>query len=232
FGIRQLDILDDNFNFDQTRAKQILELIIAKDYDLAINMQNGMRADNADSELLDKMKKAGIFKISFGIESADPVIQKRIKKKLDLDKALFTTREAQRRNIIVYTNSILGLPGDTPESMQRTIDFAIKMAPDIANFMIALPLPGTELYEEIKTNGRFLIPIENGVEKGFYAHKVFYELGSMRAHEVLRYYRKAYQKFYSRISWFLLSIKNIRSLNELMWFKDAIIDLTKNIIFK
>jgi hypothetical protein len=94
--------------------------------------------------------------------------------------------------------------------------------------MIALPLPGTEMYEEIKTKGYFLVSIENGVEKGFYTNQIFYELEDTKAKDVLRYYRKAYKNFYFRVEWIINSLKTIRSYGELLWFKDAIIELIKS----
>ena len=228
YKIKQLDILDDNFNFDLSRAKEIFKLIIERNYKLAINLQNGLRIDNIDNEFLDLMKESGVFKISLGIESTVPSIQKRIKKILDLNKVKYVIKEAQKRKIIVYANFILGLPGDTPQTMQETIKFAIDSSADIANFMIALPLPGTEMYEEIKTKGYFLVSIENGVEKGFYANQIFYELEDTKAKDVLRYYRKAYKNFYFRVEWIINSLKTIRSYGELLWFKDAIIELIKS----
>jgi anaerobic magnesium-protoporphyrin IX monomethyl ester cyclase len=232
YGVRQIDILDDNFNFRPDYAKEILDSLINGGYKLAINLQNGLRIDSVDTELLDKMRKAGVFKISFGIETAAPSVQKRIKKEIDLDRVVFIAREARIRGIIVYANFILGLPGDTQESMQMDIDFAIRMSPDVANFMIALPLPGTELYEEVKREGRFLIPVEEGVEQGFYGNSVFYELGDLKACDVRKFYKKAYREFYFRVSQALRLLSTIGSWGEALWLKEAISDLVKNILAK
>lgn len=232
YGVRQIDILDDNFNFRPDYAKEILDSLINGGYKLAINLQNGLRIDSVDTELLDKMRKAGVFKISFGIETAAPSVQKRIKKEIDLDRVVFIAREARIRGIIVYANFILGLPGDTRESMQMDIDFAIRMSPDVANFMIALPLPGTELYEEVKRDGRFLIPVEEGVEQGFYGKSVFYELGDLKACDVRKFYKKAYREFYFRASQVLRLLSTVRSWGEALWLTEAISDLAKNILAK
>jgi len=130
---------------------------------------------------------------------------------------------------MVYANFILGFPGDSFATMQKTIDFALDMNPDVANFMIALPFPGTELYEEIKSKGRFLYPIEEGVEGGFYANRVFFEIGSLQEEEVKFYYRKAYKDFYLRLRWIWRSLKNIHSVNEIVWHIEAATELMKNI---
>ena len=64
---------------------------------------------------------------------------------------------AKEAGIMTYGFFVLGLPGETAETLQKTIDFAKKMDPEVANFCIAMPFPGTELYEIVKKKGKFLI---------------------------------------------------------------------------
>jgi len=119
FDVQQIDILDDNFTFDTGRAKEILIRLQQKSRKLHINLQNGVRVDKMDEDLLIHMKKAGVFKIGFGIESANAEIQKNLRKHVDLEKAVFLVRKARSLGIITYGFFILGLPGDTPERMRR-----------------------------------------------------------------------------------------------------------------
>ncbi len=81
FGLKQLDVMDDNFSLDRKRTMQILDLLIERNYNLAINLQLGVRVDSIDEEVINKMRKAGIFKIGLGIESGDKDVLKNIKKK-------------------------------------------------------------------------------------------------------------------------------------------------------
>lgn len=84
------------------RAKEILELISERGYRLAINVQNGVRTDRMDVRMLDKMKAAGVFKISIGVETGDVGIQEKIKKYLDLEKAVEITQEAKKRHYSIW----------------------------------------------------------------------------------------------------------------------------------
>ena len=84
YRVKQIDIIDDNFSYDIKRANKILDLIIERNYNLAINFQNGVRADRLTRELVHKMKLAGVYKVGIGIESANEKIRKSIKKGLDI----------------------------------------------------------------------------------------------------------------------------------------------------
>ncbi|MGD9129514.1 MAG: radical SAM protein [Candidatus Woesebacteria bacterium] len=218
FGVKQLDILDDNFTINKKRTERILDLIIKRKYDLHINLQSGVRTEGIDTKIIRKMKKAKIFKIPFGVESGDPLILKRIKKQLNLKKVLACTKMAKKAGMKVYGFFMIGLPGDTAESMQKTIDFAIKMNPNIANFSITIPFPGTELYQTVKKEGKFLVDMDNGIDAGFYANKVFYELEGMDKDVVLSYYQKAMKSFYFRPKKIFELIMSMNSWSEFQWF--------------
>lgn len=221
YGVKQIDILDDNFTIDKERTNKILDLLIKRNYNLYINLQSGVRTESIDQGLVNKMKKAGIFKIPFGVESGDPDVLRIIRKQLLLKRVLDCTRMAKKAGMKVYGFFMLGLPGDTPESMQKTIDFAIKMNPNIANFSITIPFPGTELYRMIKKDGRFLVNMDNGINAGFYASQVFYEMGDINKEMVLKYYQKAMKSFYFRPKKMVELISGIRSWAEFKWFVDT-----------
>lgn len=230
YQVKQIDVLDDNFTLIRERTREIFEGIIEKGYDLAINLQNGVRADRVDRQLIKLMKKAGVFKIAFGVESGDKRVLKIIKKSLDLKAVLKATRWAKKEGITTYGFFMFGLPGDTKTSMQRTINFAKKMDPDIAHFGITIPFPGTELYEEIKRRGKFLVNVEEGLSYGFEAGKVFYTLGGLSPGDVQYYYKRAYRDFYFRPSKMVKTLFSIKSLDELKWIFMAGFSLSKNLI--
>ncbi len=196
FGIRQLDILDDNLTLDLEWAKEFFRGLAR--FGLAVNLQNGIRADHCDEELASLMKSAGVFKISIGVESGCPETQLRIKKNLALDRVLQTTRWARERGIVVYGNFILGLPDDSAESMRQTIDFAIRMDPDAATFNFLVPLPGSEVWVEIEKLGEFHFQLDDPAAAGFYGSGIRFQLPGMDAKEVARFYRRAYRRFYLR----------------------------------
>ncbi len=124
---------------------------------------------------------------------------------------------------------MFGLPGDTPKTMRSTIEFAKRISPDLANFTITLPFPGTKLYNEIQAEGRFLIRTDRGVNLGFYGNKAFFEIGPTKAEDVQRFHKKAFLEFYGRPSQILRILKSIRSFNKLLWIIDVSIALAGSI---
>jgi len=228
-GVRQIDIVDDNLFADRAYAHELFDGIIRRRFNLYLNLQNGVRADALTEDLVKKMKRAGVFKVSMGVESGDPVIQNKIGKSLNLDDVIASARLLKRYGIAVYGNFMLGLPGDTPESMQRTIDFAGKMDPDIANFMITIPFPGTALYELAHRQGTLYEDLKKGAPHGFYGGYVYYTLPGMDRRSVAGYYKKSYRAFYFRPQKILEIMRSVRSLSELRWASDAAVEVMKSL---
>lgn len=230
FGIRQIDILDDNFTMDMDRAEKICDLIIENRLDIAINCQSGIRVDRITERLAEKLKMAGVFKVGIGIESGDEKMLKIMKKQIDFDKIKNAIKIFRKNGIITYGFFILGLPGDTPESMQRTIDFSKEANPDIANFCIAMPFPGTEMHEVVKTSGVFLQDVENGIFSGFYNGDVFFETNETKKEDVIKFYKKAYKSFYFRPMKLMDMIINTKSRGELKHIIRATTSIIRGII--
>ena len=220
FGMRQLDILDDNLTLNLDWAKELFRGLIP--FGLAINLQNGIRADHCDEELLDLMKAAGVFKLSLGVESGSREVQARIKKRLILENVLQTSRWGRQRGMVVYGNFILGLPYDSAETMRQTIDFAIRMDPDAATFNYLLPLPGTEVWAEIEKHGIFHFRLDDPAATGFYGSGLRYWLPGMNIAEVASFYRQAYRRFYLRPRKILGLIRRSLRPGELGWLLQTI----------
>ena len=99
------------------------------------------------------MRAAGCHQILFGIESADPDILRNIRKPIDIEQTRKAVRMVQEAGIAVRAAFMFGNPGETVETMRRTIDFAKKLDPDIALFNITTPYPGTQMFEWARRNG-------------------------------------------------------------------------------
>lgn len=224
-GVRQIDILDDNFTFNRDRTERIISALSSRPYRVLINLQNGIRIDAVDKELLKQMKRAGVFRIGFGIETAVPRIQETIRKPINLEKAVRMMRYAKSIGMVVYGYFMLGLPGDDAESMRETIDFARRANPHFANFSICVPFPGTELFESIKEHGIFLENIENGIEAGFFGNKIFFQLEAMNGQVTSEYFRTAYRTFYARPLKIMETLSTIRSFAEAKWLVRVIGDI-------
>lgn len=217
FGVRQIDILDDNFTLDIQRAEKICSLLIEKKIKVLINLQNGVRADRLTRELVFKLKKAGVFKAAIGIESGDPKILKNVKKSLDLEQAKRAIKWFREAGIIVYGFFVFGLPGENDETMQKTIDFAIEANPHIANFNGCVPLPGTELYGIVERDGKFNNPVIDGIETGFQGGAYSFQLGNVNQALINKYLKKAFREFYFRPSKIVEMLRISLSPGEFKW---------------
>lgn len=231
YGVKQLDVLDDNFTLDIKRAEKILDMIIERNYNLLINLQNGVRADLLTENLVKKMKKAGVFKVGIGIESANKRTLKEIKKSLNLDKAAQSIRWFRKHHIMTIAFFVLGFPNDTKESIGQTIDFALKTNPSIANFTLLIPFPGTEIYDFMKSNNLLLHPNRFYYSTGFYDTKIYHKCFNLTNEQLASLQKEAYLKFNLRFFKILETLSNIRSFNELKWTLQAGIPILKNIIF-
>lgn len=222
YGVRQIDILDDNFTFDMARAEAILDLITERRLGIVINLQNGIRVDNLTKRVVDKMKKAGVFKVGIGCESADADTLKEIRKGADLDKIRRTVGWFKGEGIISYLFFIIGFPNDTKEGIMRTIDFACETDPTGANFTLLLPFPGSELYDHLKTEGLLKSDLSAGIASGFTGAKMYHRCRHLTEEEVIALQALAYKKFYLRPAKIIEHLSNIRSFSELRWYLDIL----------
>ena len=194
---QEIGVLDDSANIRMGRLEELSDLLVAENLNhVPWIFVNGIRANLASVELLAKMKAAGLRRTAFGVETGDPDMLLSIDKRTDHDAIRQAFKNAKKAGIETIGFFIIGLPGDTRESMQRTIDFAIEVDPLIANFSMMTPYPGTKVYEIVKEQGRFLI--EDWEDYVFFEQKARYELGDMTAELVEEMYRRAYRQFYLR----------------------------------
>ena len=101
FGIREIFFVDDCFNCKPSRAKKICELLLEKGLKFSITFPNGLRGDIMDDELLDKLKAAGTYRITYAMETASDRLQKFLKKNLNLEKVKKVIEDTDRRDILV-----------------------------------------------------------------------------------------------------------------------------------
>lgn len=146
---RQIDYLlikDDTFTFRRSRVEEFCELISLKHPRLRWHCMG--RVNTVNYELLAKMKKAGLRDIFFGLESGDSDILKRARKGTTLDQGRQAIEDCNKLGIRTYGAFILGLPGESKESIERTIHFACSLPLTMSGFSILTPYPGTYVYEK------------------------------------------------------------------------------------
>jgi anaerobic magnesium-protoporphyrin IX monomethyl ester cyclase len=121
---------------------------------LPIQWFGNARADNlTDPAFVHRLRRAGCWMLALGIESESDAVRKDMAKRLERQKIMTAFANMRQAGIKSFAFFIFGYPGDTKETMDRTIDYAIELEPDFANFYPAVPYPGTELYEKCVRGG-------------------------------------------------------------------------------
>jgi radical SAM superfamily enzyme YgiQ (UPF0313 family) len=154
YGIRIFDIEDDNFTFDQERAKQLMNLIIETfgEEKIELSAMNGVSFASLDGELLRLMRRAGFHTINLSYVSTDPTTKERMgrpKPKTEFDEIL---EEAERVGLSVIAYAILGIPGQIIDEMVDTLIYLMGRKVLIGP-SIYYPTPGTPLFERCKKQG-------------------------------------------------------------------------------
>ncbi len=145
FGVREIAFYDDSFTIDKKRVHAIADLILQKGLKIAWTCET--RVNLVDKELLQHMKQAGCYAIAYGIETAAPEIMKVIQKDITLEQVEQAVRAHHEIGLQVVGYFMLGSPGETPETIMQTVNFAKKLKVDFAQFSITTPFPATELYD-------------------------------------------------------------------------------------
>ncbi len=141
---------DDTFTVKRDYAHAICDEILRRG--LRIRFSINARAD-ADRDLLAHLKEAGCRMLVVGFESADPEVLERVKKGTSPEAGRELTHAARRVGLDVHGCFVLGLPGETPASMQRTIDHALSLGLTTVQFSAAVPFPGTDYYDDCAARG-------------------------------------------------------------------------------
>ncbi|MEM1515648.1 MAG: radical SAM protein [Candidatus Bathyarchaeia archaeon] len=154
YNPESIEFSDDEFTLNQKRVEEICYELKRRKID--IPWACGSRVDTISTSLLKKMKEAGCSFIYYGIESASQRILNFIKKGITIDqikRAVMLTKEI---GIKMMGSFIVGFPDETKEEIKSTLSFPKKLKIDYAQFTVATPYPGTELYEMAKKDGLLL----------------------------------------------------------------------------
>jgi anaerobic magnesium-protoporphyrin IX monomethyl ester cyclase len=213
-GVRAFYLWADTVTLDRRALETFCDALIARN--LGILWFGNARADNlTDLTFVRRLRESGCWMLGMGVESASAEIRDDMVKRLD-DRAIRTAfanlRDAGIRSFAFF---ILGYPGDTPDSMARTADYAIELSPDFANFYPAVPYPGTALYEKVRRER--LLPDEDWsrMEYSFY----LLEGHGLNDRLVMQAIHRARRRFFLRPSYVA---RHLADLARLAWDEPAI----------
>lgn len=153
FGVRHVNIYDDLFTANRRRIAELCERLARKP--LGMNFNCAVRVGYTDDDLLKLLKDAGCLMVSLGIESADPRMLERHKSGVSLEEVKDTVRRIQASGLRAKGLFLMGLPGETEESVKKTSDFILDLCLDDMNMAKFTPFPGAPLWPTIHEEGKF-----------------------------------------------------------------------------
>ncbi|MCK5421789.1 MAG: radical SAM protein, partial [Deltaproteobacteria bacterium] len=205
FGIRDFFFWAETFVVDKEYVKNLCSTIIERGID--ISWTSNSRVDTVDGPLLKLMAEAGCWMISYGIESGSQKVLDEANKGTRIEQAYEAVRYAKEAGIKTVGHFILGLPGETEETMKHTIEYAKQLELDLAQFYCAVPFPGSRLYDRALNEGW----IKNSGFDHFKQDSAFMELPTVSSQVVNNYRNLAYRKFYFSLS------RGFRTLKLINW---------------
>lgn len=209
-GIRNVVFMTDSLTLKREWTSRLCEKILNEN--IKFKWICNSRVDAVDLETLKLMKKAGCTVVSYGIESGNQEILDRSKKAITIDQARNAIKFTKEAGLISMAYFIIGLPGETKETIKQSIAFAKEIKPDYVNFHVATPFPGTEFYQMAKDNGWLISNDWSDYEE---EGSAVINLDTLSAEELVKAQRYAMRQFYLRPSRILQEIKSIKSLEQL-----------------
>jgi anaerobic magnesium-protoporphyrin IX monomethyl ester cyclase len=153
FGIRHVNFYDDQFTFNRKRVEDFCGMMV--DRPLGMTFNCAVRAEHVDFDILRRMKAAGCWMVSLGIETGDPELLAQHRQNADLDMLADTIRLIKKARIRVKGLLMMGLPGESEESIRRSMEYVYSLPIDDFNLAKFTPFPGSPLYEKIHQLGSF-----------------------------------------------------------------------------
>jgi anaerobic magnesium-protoporphyrin IX monomethyl ester cyclase len=148
YGIREIQIGDDYFNYDKQHVIEICREILRRKLDLTFQCTNGLRIENIDRNLLTIMRKTGFYEITIAVESGSQSILNSINKGLNLKKLTEAVKLAKSLGFFLQGFLIFGLPGETYKTVRRSIQFMKSLPFDVVGWFTAKPLPGSRMFDQ------------------------------------------------------------------------------------
>ena len=189
-GVENFLIVDDIFNFDRKRMREILNGIIERKMKINLLFTGGLRLDLLDEEDIYLLKEAGTVYVGFGFETASERLQRLIKRNLKIPIVERNLKVMHKLRIFTAGGFIFGFPQESEEEMEKTLKWVLSNPVTTPLFFIANPYEGTELYKITKEKVKY----ESYSDFGHFLGKVI--VSDIPPHKVAKMQLKAYIKFY------------------------------------
>ena len=189
-GIGEIFFDDDTFNIRKDRVLELCAKLKPLDFTWSCTSRV-----NVDYETLRAMKGAGCRLLIVGYESGDPQILKNIKKGATVERALRFTRDAHKAGLTIHGDFIIGLPGETRDTIRRSLEFAKRLDTETIQVSVAHPYPGTTFFDQALSNG-WLTSDSMTDDAGHQLPNIRYE--ELDQGEILQWVERFYDEYYFR----------------------------------
>ncbi len=206
-GYKEIKFLDDTFAADYDRAMRITQELRRRR--LKIAWFASACVNQVDKPLLKAFREAGCWAVLFGAESGVQKNLNTIRKGTTLEQIRAAVRSAQEAGLRVSTPFMFGIPGETFEEGLQTIDFAVSLNPDMANFHAITPFPGTYLYDNLDRFGTISDELTDFTYQG-----AAFIPKTMTRDDIHRLRQIAFRKFYLRPSFLMKKMLDVRTAND------------------
>jgi len=217
--VKEVVLEDDTFTADQARVAEFCRLLIKqishptgdiarhlryKSIKWSANVRVGL-----DLKTMKLMKKAGCRLVIVGYESGSEAVLKGMNKKIKPNDSLVFAQNARKAGLLVHGCFVVGNPGETLATMQQTLDFAIKLDPDSAQFYPLFVYPGTKAYIWAKQN--YYLQTEDYTRwlKSDGSHNCVVDLPGLSAEQMMAFCDQAYKKFHLRPQYIIKKFKQL-----------------------
>ncbi len=205
FGVNDFLIEDENFTLHRRLVKEFCNTVINEKIGITWSCPSGVRLDTLTLETLKLMENSGCHSLSVGIEFGSQRIHDLTKKHLSLEIIREKMELFKKINIRVTGFFLFGIPGETKAEMIQTIKFAKELPLHRAQFNNFMPLPGSEIYDELKKTGY------NFDYDHYFVHDVAFVPDGLTRKEMKWLQRRAYLEFYLRLKIIVEMLKDISS---------------------
>lgn len=193
YGIKDIMFYDDNFLLDRGRVLKICDDMLSRDY--RISWSCLARTDLTPKDFYETINRAGCWEIAYGIESGDQDVLNNMKKQVKIERVVQMIGQANKAGITTRGYFMIGCPGETPASIEKTIDFMRDSGLQEFHVTFCTPMPGAELFDTWQKWGQFDCDWR---KLGFW-NPVFIPTG-MTSEELIAGHRRMFRKFYLRPS--------------------------------
>jgi len=212
-GFKEIFFRDELFTLDRQRVSDICQKMI--DLKIIMSWICSVKASTATEDMLRIMKEAGCRLIRIGVESGNQEILNNVKKDVKIEQIENVFRWAKKYHVDTHAHMMMGMPGETEQTVKGTFDFIAKIKPSTITYGIMTPYPGTEIYRQVLASDPSFGDGTAIDARSIHTNASFSNTFTDLSQEKLQgYVREGYKRFYLRPEYIIQRLTRIRSWRE------------------